>query len=222
MPKAMNLPKELLYNLYVEKEHTLVEICEITGIKSPITISKYLEKHGIPRRDVNSLRQQETFDGKTYEEFGEYLKELYVVEKKSINQISKTINVSSRITKKYLDEFNIETLNHKQANKLFNSGNRCNNWKGGRIMLNGYVAIYTPNHPRPVAQVYAYKHRLAMERHLGRYLDPDEIVHHKNGNKVDNRISNLEILSNSEHRKIHFKELCDTHDTNNYLNEFRK
>ncbi len=47
------------------------------------------------------------------------------------------------------------------------------------------------------------KHRWVMECHLGRRLSPAELVHHKNENKKDNRISNLEIKSNSEHTSYH-------------------
>lgn len=68
----------------------------------------------------------------------------------------------------------------------------------GSINRQGYKLIYTNG-----KQVK--EHRIIMEKYIKRKLlpFPIEIIHHKNGNRLDNRIKNLELISQSEHVIYH-------------------
>jgi len=77
-------------------------------------------------------------------------------------------------------------------------------WKGGRGIKSGYWTVYAPNHPRALNIGRVWEHILVMEKHIGRYIDKSEPIHHINGNRLDNRIENLYLCKDSsEHQNIH-------------------
>jgi hypothetical protein len=64
--------------------------------------------------------------------------------------------------------------------------------------------VQCPGHPFADHQGYVREHRLVMEARLGRYLTPQEVVHHINGDKTDNRDENLMLFpSQAAHLKFH-------------------
>jgi hypothetical protein len=76
-------------------------------------------------------------------------------------------------------------------------GYKNGNWKGGRTKsTRGYIYIFVPEHPYSDKKGYFLESRLVMEKYLERYLLPEEIVHHINGIKDDNRIENLMLFDN--------------------------
>jgi len=68
----------------------------------------------------------------------------------------------------------------------------------------GYVFILAPDHPHAHFGRVP-EHRLVMERHLGRYLADNEVTHHVNFDKSDNRVENLRVMTVSEHKSLHAK-----------------
>jgi len=73
-------------------------------------------------------------------------------------------------------------------------------WKGGRhINQDGYVRLTGfYDHPFANTDDKIFEHILIMSEHLGRKLLPGENVHHKNGNRADNTLSNLELWTTSQ------------------------
>lgn len=68
----------------------------------------------------------------------------------------------------------------------------------GAMRKDGYIRIYDPSRKTRVLL-----HRFLYERHLGRRLAPYEIVHHKDGNNLNNDIFNLEVMTQNDHMRIH-------------------
>lgn len=83
------------------------------------------------------------------------------------------------------------------------SGPRHPRWKDVIINRDGYRYVKAPRHPNCNSQGYIREHRLIMEKHIGRYLRPDEIVHHINENTGDNRIENLQLMLRNDHDRYH-------------------
>ena len=96
---------------------------------------------------------------------------------------------------------------HKKKLSRMSIGKGNPNWKGGKRIHNlGYVLVYKPDHPFANYKGLVYEHRLVMEKKLGRFLKPEEVIHHINGITDDNREVNLFLLkNNSEHLKLENK-----------------
>lgn len=71
------------------------------------------------------------------------------------------------------------------------------------ISKGDYYYALCPNHPNATKNGYVLLHRVVAEYKLGRLLRPDEDAHHVNGNKKDNRQSNIEVKLHTEHARHH-------------------
>ena len=97
--------------------------------------------------------------------------------------IAKTLNLSVSSVQKMAQELGVQYVP-----------------KDEYINGDGYKMIGKRNNRKP-------EHRLVMEKYLGRELSPNEIVHHIDGNKLNNDISNLVLTNRASHLKIHREEL---------------
>lgn len=61
-----------------------------------------------------------------------------------------------------------------------------------------------------IKEIGRHQHRIRMEEKIGRKLSGDEIIHHIDGNKHNNDINNLQIVTRAEHARIHFTKTSPT------------
>jgi len=134
----------------------------------------------------------------------EFFIQKYIIENKSTGDIAKEVGCHVSTIKRGLKRFNIPIMTYGEKRK----GKRGIHFING-ISINsyGYIKIFMPGHPFAMERgKYVFEHRLVMEKYLGRYLKPEEVVHHINGIKTDNRIENLKLFKNSsDHTKYHAK-----------------
>lgn len=69
----------------------------------------------------------------------------------------------------------------------------------------GYVEVWVPEHPCAHKDGYVSLHRLVVEKEIGRYLSADEVVHHIDGDPSNNEPENLEVMTQSEHARLHLR-----------------
>lgn len=198
-----NFSKEYLQQCYIDENRTLLEMCPIIGVKSPITARKILQSFGISTNHNERVSLQ-TRKGMTDEQFKKFLISEYQDKQLPLRKISQHLGVNSAALRKYFYKYGISLRETSEAKSIATKGAKSIRWRGGKhICNNGYIEVYCPEHPRAKSRKYVYEHILVMEKHLGRYLLSDEVVHHKNEIKTDNRLENLQLLTNKEHIALH-------------------
>lgn len=171
--------KEWLEQKHCEEKFSTREIAQKVGVDHK-TVIYWLKKFDIPRNDRSDMSRLKIPKGPANHNYG------------------KKGKLSASFGRKHTAE---------ELAKM--KGNSCgeNNpmWKGGTCLhALGYIWIYAPKHPFANNHKYVLEHRLVMEKILGRYLQPNEIVHHINERKDDNRPENLMVFSSiRDHTKYH-------------------
>ena len=124
-------------------------------------------------------------------------------------------------SKQCSNELRKKTMSGENNHQYGLTGDKNASFKGSEIISEfGYILSYSPGHPFPHDKTYrgarVFKHRLVVEENYylfdrkyfieikGKfYLKPEYVVHHINEIKADNRIENLQVLTISEHTKLH-------------------
>ncbi|MBA7697507.1 hypothetical protein ES703_106173 [subsurface metagenome] len=145
----------------------------------------------------------------------EQVLKLYCEENLSQRQVGLRLGVSRKAIQWWMYRWNIPCRSSKDSIK---SGSENTFWKGGRNKCNGYILVWLSNDDPFFPMVkrrsgyntgYILEHRLVMARHLGRCLHSWELVHHKDGIKDHNDISNLRLKTNNSHLDEHSKGYQD-------------
>jgi len=122
-----------------------------------------------------------------------WLYEKYYKEELCVSEIAGKCGVGITTISRWAARFEIRKIRPYKGSR---KGPQNPYWAGGRYKdhTSGYIWVYNPDHPSVTQKGYVLEHRLVVEKLIGRYLRTNEIIHHKNKIKDDNRIENLEII----------------------------
>lgn len=174
---TISVSKDVLLQKYVEEKKPMHMVANEIGI-SVGSAFNYIHRYGIPVRGKHQYSRSE----------------------KQMEHI-RQLGLSGR--GKVLTEETRDKMSKAKKGKYI----RPSKFGGHRKeRTDGYISVYAPTHPGHTSEGYVMEHRLIMEEHIGRFLADNEVVHHINRNRKDNRIENLKLMTASEHMSFHATE----------------
>jgi hypothetical protein len=128
------------------------------------------------------------------------IQRLHFEESKSIRDVARALGIPYASLRTEALRLGIVVKSRKQSLSDKFSG-RGPNWAGGRSVWRSstrkgaptYVLVFRPEHPNANCRGYILEHRYVMSERIGRPLEEREIVHHVNGDTMDNSPENLEV-----------------------------
>lgn len=191
---------DVLYTLYTERGYTQDEIGDFLGCSGPI-VHKWMKRNGIESRspsEANQLSAQKRRE-QTYERIGQdTLEELYWENGMSTHDIADEIGESHSTVHRAMEYYNIPRRSKSEAISLA----RRDSHPYLTMTVNGYVNIETTYQGETDVVKH---HRLIAVAECGFEAVSNNVVHHKNNIPWDNRPENLEVMSSTEHKKLHGK-----------------
>ena len=108
-----------------------------------------------------------------------------------------------------LKDKEIEFLNRSKCRR----GEKCPSWKGGRkITPKGYAQLLIPDHHRADRNGYVMEHIYVFEQATGIEVPENCVVHHLDGNRLNNKIDNLCLMTFGAHSTYHDKRRHSKHE----------
>lgn len=177
MKKKEEVTKEILERLYIQEGKTLKECGEILGLSASM-VCLYLKRFGIKAR--------------------------HGIDEKTRLKISMTKRGKPSTFKGCRHSDEAKAKMSKAKMRKYKKPTEFGGHRKRRV--DGYITIFCPDHPNATKDGHVLEHVLIMEKAIGRHLTKDEVVHHKNHKRDDNRLENLELMTFKAHAGLHMKE----------------